>query len=40
LSDLEALVALKPNGLAGAILGKALYVGRFSLEQALRVSRS
>lgn len=40
LSDLEALVALKPKGLAGAILGKALYVGRFSLEQALRVSRS
>ena len=40
LTDLEALVALKPMGLAGAILGKALYVGRFSLEQALRVSRS
>ena len=40
LTDLEALVALKPKGLAGAILGKALYVGRFSLEQALRVSRS
>jgi phosphoribosylformimino-5-aminoimidazole carboxamide ribotide isomerase/phosphoribosylanthranilate isomerase len=40
LSDLEALVGLKPKGLAGAILGKALYVGRFSLEQALRVSRS
>jgi phosphoribosylformimino-5-aminoimidazole carboxamide ribotide isomerase/phosphoribosylanthranilate isomerase len=32
LSDLEALVGLKPKGLAGAILGKALYVGRFSLE--------
>lgn len=40
LADLEALVALKPRGLAGAILGKALYVGRFSLEQALEVSRS
>ena len=40
LSDLEALVGLKPKGLEGAILGKALYVGRFSLEQALRVSRS
>jgi phosphoribosylformimino-5-aminoimidazole carboxamide ribotide isomerase/phosphoribosylanthranilate isomerase len=40
LSDLEALVGLKPKGLAGAILGKALYVGRFRLEQALRVSKS
>jgi phosphoribosylformimino-5-aminoimidazole carboxamide ribotide isomerase/phosphoribosylanthranilate isomerase len=35
LADLEALVALISKGLAGAILGKALYVGRFSLEQAL-----
>ncbi len=37
LSDLEALVGLRSKGLAGAILGKALYVGRFSLEQALKV---
>ena len=37
LADLEALMALRPKGLAGAILGKALYVGRFSLEQALQV---
>jgi 1-(5-phosphoribosyl)-5-[(5-phosphoribosylamino)methylideneamino] imidazole-4-carboxamide isomerase/N-(5'phosphoribosyl)anthranilate isomerase len=36
LSDLEQLMKLKTKGLAGAILGKALYVGRFSLEQALR----
>jgi phosphoribosylformimino-5-aminoimidazole carboxamide ribotide isomerase/phosphoribosylanthranilate isomerase len=40
LSDLEALLALRPKGLAGAILGKALYVGRFSLEQALKVVSS
>jgi len=40
LSDLEALVGLKSRGLAGAILGKALHVGRFSLEQALKVVRS
>jgi phosphoribosylformimino-5-aminoimidazole carboxamide ribonucleotide (ProFAR) isomerase len=40
LADLEALVALRPRGLAGAILGKALYVGRFSLEQALKVVSS
>ena len=37
LADLEALMALRSKGLAGAILGKALYVGRFSLEQALEV---
>lgn len=37
LLDLEALVELKTKGLSGAILGKALYVGRFSLEQALEV---
>ena len=40
LSDLEALVGLRSKGLAGAILGKALYVGRFSLEQALKVVSS
>ncbi len=40
LADLEALMALRPMGLAGAILGKALYVGRFSLEQALKVVSS
>jgi len=40
LADLEALMALRSKGLAGAILGKALYVGRFSLEQALKVVNS
>ena len=40
LSDLEALMTLRSSGLAGAVLGKALYVGRFSLEQALQVVRS
>ncbi len=40
LSDLKALVGLRSKGLAGAILGKALYVGRFSLEQALKVVSS
>jgi phosphoribosyl isomerase A len=40
LSDLEALLGLRSQGLAGAILGKALYVGRFSLEQALKVINS
>ena len=40
LADLEALMTLRSKGLAGAILGKALYVGRFSLEQALEVVSS
>jgi len=40
LADLEALTALRSKGLAGAILGKALYVRRFSLEQALEVVSS
>ena len=40
LADLEALMALRSEGLAGAILGKALYVGRFSLEQAIKVVSS
>jgi 1-(5-phosphoribosyl)-5-[(5-phosphoribosylamino)methylideneamino] imidazole-4-carboxamide isomerase/N-(5'phosphoribosyl)anthranilate isomerase len=40
LSDLEELMTLRTKGLAGAILGKALYVGRFSLEQALQVVSS
>jgi phosphoribosylformimino-5-aminoimidazole carboxamide ribotide isomerase/phosphoribosylanthranilate isomerase len=40
LADVEAFMALRSKGLAGAILGKALYVGRFSLEQALQVASS
>ena len=40
LADLEALLSLRPKGLAGAVLGKALYVGRFSLDQALKVVSS
>jgi phosphoribosylformimino-5-aminoimidazole carboxamide ribonucleotide (ProFAR) isomerase len=40
LSDLEALMSLRSMGLAGAILGKALHVGRFSLEQALKIVSS
>lgn len=38
LEDLEKLRALVPLGLEGAILGKALYAGKFTLEQALKVS--
>jgi 1-(5-phosphoribosyl)-5-[(5-phosphoribosylamino)methylideneamino] imidazole-4-carboxamide isomerase/N-(5'phosphoribosyl)anthranilate isomerase len=38
LQDLEKLRELVPFGLEGAILGKALYAGKFTLEQALKVS--
>jgi phosphoribosylformimino-5-aminoimidazole carboxamide ribonucleotide (ProFAR) isomerase len=38
LEDLEKLRELVPLGLEGAILGKALYAGKFTLEQALKVS--
>jgi 1-(5-phosphoribosyl)-5-[(5-phosphoribosylamino)methylideneamino] imidazole-4-carboxamide isomerase/N-(5'phosphoribosyl)anthranilate isomerase len=35
LTDLEAIAGLVPLGVEGAIVGKALYAGRFTLEQAL-----
>jgi len=38
LDDIAALRELVPLGLEGAILGKSLYAGRFSLEQALQVA--
>ena len=38
LEDLERLRELVPFGLEGAILGKALYAGKFTLEQALKVA--
>lgn len=38
LEDIENLVALVPFGLEGAILGKSLYAGRFTLEQALEIA--
>ena len=37
LEDISALSQLVPYGLEGAILGKALYAKRFSLEQALEL---
>jgi len=36
LADLRALAELVPIGVEGAIVGKALYAGEFTLEQALR----
>lgn len=40
LEDIKALCALSHVGVEGAIVGKALYVGAFTLEQALEVTRS
>ncbi len=39
LEDIENLVELVPLGLEGAILGKSLYAGRFTLEQALEIAQ-
>lgn len=38
LGDIQALAALRSIGVEGAIVGKALYAGKFTLEQALRVT--
>ena len=37
-ADVAALAAMTGQGVEGAIMGKALYAGRFSLEQALAVA--
>jgi phosphoribosylanthranilate isomerase len=39
LDDLRALRELVPLGVEGAIIGTALYVGNFTLEEALKVAR-
>jgi len=38
LADLVALMELVPVGVEGAIIGTALYEGRFTLEEALRLT--
>lgn len=35
LADLRAIAGLRPAGVTGAIVGKALYAGKFTLEAAL-----
>jgi len=35
LADLRAIAALAPLGVEGAIVGKALYAGAFTLQEAL-----
>jgi phosphoribosylformimino-5-aminoimidazole carboxamide ribotide isomerase/phosphoribosylanthranilate isomerase len=39
LEDISALAKLQSIGIEGAIVGKALFAGAFTLEQALQVSR-
>ena len=39
LDDLRALAGLTPLGVEGAIVGKALYAGAFTLQQALEAAR-
>ena len=39
LDDLRELAGLVPLGVEGAIIGKALYAGAFTLEQALELTR-
>ena len=39
LSDIENLAALRSIGIEGAIVGKALYAGAFTLQQALEVTK-
>jgi phosphoribosylformimino-5-aminoimidazole carboxamide ribonucleotide (ProFAR) isomerase len=38
LQDIEDLHALVALGLEGAILGKSLYAGRFTLQEALAIA--
>jgi phosphoribosyl isomerase A len=40
LDDLRAIASLTPHGVEGAIVGKALYAGRFTLEDALAAVRA
>jgi 1-(5-phosphoribosyl)-5-[(5-phosphoribosylamino)methylideneamino] imidazole-4-carboxamide isomerase/N-(5'phosphoribosyl)anthranilate isomerase len=40
LADLEALATLVPEGVEGAIIGTALYEGRFTLTEALALTRT
>ncbi len=40
LADLRAIAALLPLGVDSAIIGKALYAGKFTLEEALQAVRA
>lgn len=38
LDDIQALTAMVPQGVEGAIMGKALYAGKFTLQDALAIA--
>jgi len=38
LDDIKALAKLRHRGLRGVIVGRALYTGRFTLAEAMRVA--
>lgn len=40
IEDIEHLLELKPDGVIGVIVGRALYTGQVDLEKAIRVTRS
>ncbi len=40
VADLRAIAALSPIGVEGVIIGKALYAGAFTLQEALNVTRA
>jgi phosphoribosyl isomerase A len=40
IADLEAIAGLRPLGVEGAIVGKALYAGAFTLQEALNATRA
>jgi phosphoribosylformimino-5-aminoimidazole carboxamide ribotide isomerase/phosphoribosylanthranilate isomerase len=39
LEDIRALAAMNDFGVEGAIVGKALYAGAFTLEEALEITK-
>jgi phosphoribosylformimino-5-aminoimidazole carboxamide ribonucleotide (ProFAR) isomerase len=39
LADIESLMALNAMGVEGAIVGKALYAGAFTLQEALELNK-
>jgi phosphoribosylformimino-5-aminoimidazole carboxamide ribotide isomerase/phosphoribosylanthranilate isomerase len=39
LDDIAALASLRSSGVEGAIVGKALYAGAFTLQEALELTK-
>jgi phosphoribosylformimino-5-aminoimidazole carboxamide ribotide isomerase len=40
IEDIEHLMELKPDGIIGVIVGRALYTGSLDLEEAIQVTKS